>query len=310
MAHILVTGANGMLGHIVCRVLSQNHNVVGVCRGPRAAYHAPGWLQGPRVSLIDRVDLADPQALAERLPATGVSVVINCAGLIKQRPEAGEPLAILQANALVPRRLAQWCDAHGARLIHVSTDCVFSGRRGGYGEAYTPDPVDLYGLSKLLGEITTTPHLTLRTSLIGPQLGGREGLFAWFVAQRGRTVQGYANAVFSGLTTFAFAQILDRIVGGPSVLSGLYHVASRPISKYALLHEIDRRLALGVTIVRDESMACDRSLDGRRFIAASGIAIPDWEEMLDALCSNPNSGGAAWTATRLPTTVLPAGTFS
>jgi len=269
MAHILVTGANGMLGHIVCRVLSQNHNVVGVCRGPRAAYRASDWMQGSRVSLLDQVDLADPQVLAERLPTRDISVVINCAGLIKQRPEAGEPLAILQANALVPRRLAQWC-----------------------------------------GEITAAPHLTLRTSLIGPQLDGQEGLFAWFVAQRGRTVQGYANAVFSGLTTFAFAQILDRIVGSPSVLSGLYHVASRPISKYALLREIDRRLALGVTVVRDESMACDRSLDGGRFIAASGIAIPDWKEMLDALCSNPNSGGAAWTATRLPTTALPAGTFS
>jgi dTDP-4-dehydrorhamnose reductase len=310
MAHVLVTGANGMLGHIVCRVLSQNHRVVGVCRGPRAACHAPDWMEGSRVSLLDRVDLADPQALAQRLPARDVSVVINCAGLIRQRPEANDPLAILQANAHVPRRLAQWCDAHGARLIQISTDCVFSGRRGGYSEADTPDPVDLYGMSKLLGEITTAPHLTLRTSLIGPQLGGREGLFAWFMAQRGRTVQGYANAVFSGLTTLAFAQILDRIVGGPSALCGLYHVASSPISKYVLLREIERRLAVGVTLLRDESMTCDRSLDGRRFAAASGIAIPDWEEMLDALCSNPNSGGAAWTAPRTPTTALPAGTFS
>jgi dTDP-4-dehydrorhamnose reductase len=310
MAQILVTGAHGMLGHVVCRVLLHKYRVVGVCRAPRTTYAAPDWMQGPRFSLLDQVDLTDPQELARRLPARGVSVVVNCAGLIKQRPEASEPLTVLQANALVPQRLAQWCDAHGARLIHISTDCVFSGRRGGYSEADTPDPVDLYGLSKLVGEITTAPHLTLRTSFIGPQLRGREGLFAWFLAQRGRTVQGYANAVFSGLTTLAFAQILDQIVGGPSVLHGLYHVASPPISKYALLREIERRLALDVTILRDESVTCDRSLDGRRFAAVSGIAIPDWQTMLDALCSTSNSGAAAWTATKSPTTVLPTDTFS
>jgi dTDP-4-dehydrorhamnose reductase len=299
-----------MLGHVVCHVLSRKHRVVGVCRGPSASYPALDRIHGSRFSLIDEVDLTQPQALAQRLSAMDISVVVNCAGLIKQRPEASEPLAILQANALVPQRLARWCDAVGARLIHISTDCVFSGRLGGYNEDNTPDPVDLYGLSKLLGEITTEPHLTLRTSTIGPQLSGREGLFAWFVAQRGRTVQGYANAVFSGLTTLAFAQILDQIISGPPVLHGLFHVASPPISKYALLREIERRLALGITIMRDESMACDRSLDGRRFAATSGIAIPDWDEMLDALCGNPNSGAVAWTTTKGPTTVLPADTFS
>lgn len=299
-----------MLGHMACRVLSQKHRVVGVCRRPRTAYPALDWMQGSRFSLLDQVDLTDSHALAQRLPPSGVSAVVNCAGLIKQRPEASEPLAALQANAVVPRRLAQWCDAHGARLIHISTDCVFSGRRGSYNEADAPDPVDLYGMSKLLGEITTDPHLTLRTSIIGPQLSGCEGLFAWFVAQRGRTVQGYANAVFSGLTTLAFARILDRIVSDPPVLRGLYHVASAPISKYALLREIERRLELGIAIVRDESMACDRSLDGRRFAAVSGITIPGWEEMLDALCANQSSGGAEWTAMKRPGPVWPADTFS
>jgi dTDP-4-dehydrorhamnose reductase len=195
---------------------------------------------------------------------------------------------------------------HEARLIHISTDCVFSGHRGYYSEDDTPDPIDLYGLSKLLGEIPTAPHLTLRTSIIGPQLSGSEGLFAWFVAQRGRSVQGYAKAIFSGLTTLAFAGVLDQVIAAPSALHGLYHVAASPISKDALLREINRRLALGVTIARDEGMTCDRSLDGRRFTATSGIAIPDWKEMLDALCSNLNSGATAWMATKRPTTALPA----
>jgi len=305
MACILVTGAHGMLGHVACRVLNEKHRVIAVCRSPRDSYPALGGVNERRFSLIDEVDLVDPTSLARRLPGD-VSVVVNCAGLIKQRPEAQDPMAILRANALVPRRLADWCEARGARLVHISTDCVFSGRCGNYSEADTPDPVDLYGLSKLVGEIATVPHLTLRTSIIGPQLSGSEGLFAWFVAQRGKAVQGYARAIFSGLTTLAFARILDPVIAGGSTLGGLYHVAAPPISKYTLLQEIERRLALGITVRRDDGMACDRSLDGRRFSAASGIAIPGWQEMLDALCSNLNDGATTWKAAKRSTTALPA----
>jgi dTDP-4-dehydrorhamnose reductase len=303
MTNILVTGAHGTLGHVVCSTLSRKHRVIGTCRGPREAYAALDCLQAPTFSLIDRVDLTDPQAMAERLPGKGISVVINCAGLIKQRPAANEPMTVMQINALMPLRLARWCDAHGARLIHISTDCVFSGRRGGYRESDTPDPADLYGLSKLLGEVGTSPHLTLRTSFIGPQLSGQEGLLAWFLAQRG-TVKGFAKAIFSGLTTAAFAQVLERIVDGPLPLAGLYHVASQPISKYALLCEIERRMRRGITIVRDDAMECDRSLDGHRFVNASGITVPDWDEMLDALCDaawkRPPRPAAGWAAGASP----------
>jgi dTDP-4-dehydrorhamnose reductase len=309
MTEIVVTGAHGMLGHVVCRVLSEKHRVFGVCRGPRTGYPTLD-ADTRRFSLIDRVDLADPFELADRLPHRDISAVVNCAGLIKQRPESAEAMAILQANAIVPRRLQEWCDARGARLIHVSTDCVFSGSSGNYSETDVPDPADLYGLSKFLGEVTAPPHLTLRTSLIGPQLRGSESLFAWFLAQRGRSVHGYVNAIFSGLTTLAFARLLDQIVDGPTALHGLYHVASAPISKYHLLCEIERRLALGITIVSDDGLACNRSLDGRLFTATSGIVIPGWEEMLDALCSNLNSGATACAPARTPTTAFPAEAYS
>jgi dTDP-4-dehydrorhamnose reductase len=283
MKSILVTGAHGTLGHAVCRTLSQKHRIIATCRGPRDGYPALDC-PSPTFSLIDQVDLTDPRALAERLPSRGISAVINCAGLIKQRPTANDPMAVMQVNALMPLRLAQWCEVRGARLIHISTDCVFSGRRGGYRESDTPDPVDLYGLSKLLGEVGTQPHLTLRTSFIGPQLSGREGLLAWFLAQRG-TIKGYGKAIFSGLTTTAFARVIERVIDNPLPLSGLYHVAAPPISKYALLCEIEHRLQRGITIERDDTMECDRSLDGHRFVNASGITVPGWDEMLDGLCS-------------------------
>lgn len=283
MAQLLVTGAHGTLGHVVCEVLSLRHDVIGVSRRPLAAYASPPWMKPPRLTLIDDLDLTDGEAMARRLPASGVSVVVNCAGLIKQKPAAKDPMAVLQANSVMPRRLAQWCDARGAHLIHISTDCVFSGRRGGYCEADTPDPDESYGMSKMLGEIPASPHLTLRTSFIGPQLAGTEGLFAWFLAQQ-VAIKGFSRAVFSGFTTLALARIIERIIDAPTPLSGLYHLASQPISKYDLLCAIEQRLGRGLTIERDESFVCDRSLDGRRFADATGIASPSWDEMLDELC--------------------------
>jgi dTDP-4-dehydrorhamnose reductase len=308
MSFIVVTGAHGMLGHIVCRVLSERHSVLGVCRGAHSSYPALEGINEQNFSLADQVDLTNPKSLTKCLPGDA-SVVVNCSGIIKQRPEANDPLAILQANAIIPRRLADWCDSKGARLIHVSTDCVFSGHRGHYSEDDTPDPVDLYGLSKVLGEVTAAPHLTLRTSIIGPQLSGSEGLLSWFVAQRGGEVKGYASAIFSGLTTLAFADVLDQLIARPSVLSGLYHVAAEPISKYALLCELERRLAFGIRIRRDDSVILDRSLDGRRFRTASGIAIPSWTEMLDLLCRNLNNGATEWTKVKKLTTASPAAAY-
>ena len=284
MTDIIVLGASGMLGHVVCDVLSRRHRVVGLVRGSREAYADLETLCGPRFSLLDRVDSQNPAAFRRCMDAIGADIVVNCAGLIKQRPECADPTLALRANALLPRTLAAWCDRHSAKLIHISTDCVFSGALGYYSEAHEPDPVDLYGVSKLLGEIYEAPHLTLRTSLIGAQRHGTEGLFAWFLAQRGRTVKGFQKAIFSGLTTGAFAQLLLQIIDDHNDLTGLFHVASEPISKFDLLVEIERRLRLGIRIAKDDSVVCDRSLDGSRFAAATGISIHRWDAMLDELC--------------------------
>ncbi|MPY70896.1 MAG: sugar nucleotide-binding protein [Alphaproteobacteria bacterium] len=287
MARIAVLGATGMLGHVACQVLSQGHQVFGVTRRAREACRDLEEICGRGFSLAEHVDVHDLAGLYERLDALDPEVVVNCAGLVKQRPDADDPMLMLGANALLPRRVAKWCDRRKAKLIQVSTDCVFSGRHGYYSELATPDPTDLYGCSKLLGEIERLPHLTLRTSLIGPGGSVSGGLFAWFIAQRGRRVQGFGRAIFSGLTTAAFARVLLRLIDGHRELSGLFHVAAKPISKYDLLVEIERRLRLGTIVVRDDTLICDRSLDGRDFEARTGIAAPPWNAMLDELCLCP-----------------------
>jgi dTDP-4-dehydrorhamnose reductase len=277
---ILVLGAGGMMGHMACRVLGARHEVTGATRGaPGAAgpltRHLPldHWLGG--------VDVHRWETVEEALLRVRPEVVLNCVGVVKQIEAARQPIVSIEINALLPHRLALACALAGARLIHLSTDCVFSGRRGMYTEDDTPDPVDLYGRSKLLGETGEHGALTLRTSIVGRQLAGQTGLFEWFIARRGGAAKGYARAIYTGLTTRALCGVIGRVLELHPALEGVWQVASAPIAKYDLLAALNRRLGLGIALERDESFACDRSLDGSKFTQRTGIAIPSWDEMLD-----------------------------
>lgn len=171
----------------------------------------------------------------------------------------------------------------GSKLIQISTDCVFSGNQGLYTEESLEDPIDIYGRTKLLGEVTRSPHLTLRTSIIGRQLSGSSSLIEWFMEQKNSTVNGFKYAIYSGLTTQALCQIICQIISKQFALSGLYHVASQPISKYDLLTRLNQLMQLGITIHPNADFHCNRSLDGRIFVSASGISIPSWEHMLSQI---------------------------
>lgn len=285
MARIAVIGAGGMLGHVASRVLARDHQVIAVVRSqPQPGSPLAAALLGAEV--VPGIDVRASGAVDHVLGHHRPDVVLNCVGLIKQRPEAADTALAIELNALFPHRLAASAEAVGARLIQVSTDCVFSGRRGGYREDDQPDPVDTYGISKWLGEVTAAPHLTIRTSIIGPQLEGREGLIAWFMSQAGREVRGYRRAVFSGLTTRALSEVLGKVVAGHPGLSGLYHVAAEPIGKYDLLSRLAARIGWTSPIIPVDEPAIDRSLDGTRFAAATGIAIPGWDPMLDGLADD------------------------
>lgn len=280
--HVLILGATGMLGHMACRVFAQRHEVY-------AAYRAPGLhplhdgLSG-RVHWLPGLDATDLERVGNIIREISPNWVINGVGLIKQKDPGDRDTEAITLNALLPPRLAECCGASGSRLLHFSTDCVFSGARGGYSEADEPDPKDLYGRTKLRGEVGA-PHLTVRTSLIGRQLRGSEGLLEWFLAQRGRTIRGYANAIFTGLTTRALCTLLEHALRRRPDLAGLYHIASDPISKCDLLSRLNARLGLGIRIERDESFRCDRSLVGTRFARDTELLIPSWDEMLDQLTS-------------------------
>jgi len=275
---VLVLGITGMLGNAVFRLLGTSPGVdlVGTARGAQAAARFDPSL---RARVRTGVDVLSEAGLAALLQAERPEAVINCVGVVKQLADADDPLVAIPVNALLPHRLARLCGELGARLVHVSTDCVFAGTRGGYREDDLPDATDLYGRSKLLGEVGAPHAVTLRTSIIGHELDGAHSLVGWFLAQRG-PVRGYTRAIFSGLPTVVLAEVIrDHVLPDRSLL-GLYHVAAEPIAKHELLGLVARAYGHEVPIVPDDRVRIDRSLDGSRFREATGWRAPAWPELV------------------------------
>jgi dTDP-4-dehydrorhamnose reductase len=275
---ILVLGASGMIGSTVLRVLSEKKDweVFGTVRnGNVRRFFSAGIAE----RLMEKVDVEYPDALVKVLGAIRPDVVINCAGLTKHKPEADDPLASIPINTLMPHRLAGLCKLVGARLVHVSTDCVFSGKKGGYAEDDFADALDVYGKSKALGEVLYPHTITLRTSTIGHELQSKYGLLDWFLSQEG-CCKGYTRAVFSGLPTVMLAQVIRDVVIPHHELSGLYHVAAKPINKFDLLKLIANVYGKQIEIIPDDRLVIDRSLVAGRFRAATAYVAPEWDEMI------------------------------
>ena len=278
---VLVLGATGMLGHKLGQVLSQTFDTHLAVRRDDASGLA-AILDTERV--LTGVSAEDMGSVANAVAEVGPDVVVNCVGIVKQASAASEAIPCITVNALFPHRLADLCTERGSRLVHISTDCVFSGRAGGYTEDDIPDPVDLYGRSKLLGEVDDG-CLTIRTSIIGRELSGAGGLLEWFLAQHG-SVRGFRRAVFSGLTTEALAELLATLICEHRELTGIRHVASAPISKHDLLGMLREAYGLDVQIVADDEMICDRSLDGTKLERETGVRVPSWAQMIAALAAD------------------------
>lgn len=276
---VLILGATGMLGSAAYRVFGEDDRfqVIGAVRSEAARRYLP---ETERQSLLTGVEADSQDSLVRAFAEAKPDVVINCIGVIKQLQAASDPLHTLPINALLPHRLAALCRLAGARLIHVSTDCVFSGAKGGYTEADTPDATDLYGLSKLLGEVDGPHAITLRTSLIGPELGGGgNGLVGWFLNQSGR-VKGFRKAVFSGFPTVVLAKIMRDAVVPDRSLSGVFHLSAEPINKYDLLALVRDAWGKTIEIEPDDNLVIDRSLNSDRFRRATGFAPAPWPDLV------------------------------
>ena len=278
---VLVLGVTGMLGNAMFRVLSRSAEltVFGTARSDDSRRYFPGSLSN---HLIAGIDVENNDSLLGVVADVQPHVVVNCVGLVKQLADANNPLHAVPINTLLPHRLACLCKAMGARLIHISTDCVFSGSKGNYLETDFPDALDLYGRSKLLGELDHPHALTLRTSIIGHELNGNRSLVNWFLAQKG-FVQGFTRAIFSGLPTVELASVVRDIVLPRMELHGLYHVSAKPIDKFELLHLVAKQYGKNIEIIPSESLVIDRSLDSSRFQNATGYLAPEWPVLVQRM---------------------------
>jgi len=315
---VLILGAGGMLGHKVWQIFRDRFD----CRAAVRTRLPLALFDDERV--IDGFDAVDFEGVIRLIAKVRPEVVVNCVGVVKQLAAAHDPIASITLNSLFPHVVARACGEIGARMIHISTDCVFGGsvdsrrsdsRRSDslvrpvlaqpvteaasqlpvsqapvglesptyvptyvyYSEGDLPDATDLYGRSKLLGEIVTeaqtrvsVPHLTIRTSIIGRELRTANGVVEWFLANRGGSVRGFTKA--------------DVIEHHPG-LQGLYHVAGAAITKYDLLVMLNEAFGAGVTIAPDDSVVIDRTLDATRFREATGMVPPGWREMIAALAA-------------------------
>lgn len=287
LLRVVVIGASGMIGSTMLRVLAEKSDleVYGTLRsGKWKKYYSPSISN----RLISGIDVDKHDDLVRIIDSVKPDVVINCAGLTKHIDGADNPLVTIPINSLMPHRLAALCKITGARLIHISTDCVFLGSKGNYTEQDPADAMDIYGKSKYLGE-TLYPHtVTLRTSTIGHELESSYGLLNWFLAQD-KQCKGYKRAIFSGLPTVFFAKVVRDIVIPREDLSGLYHVAGKAINKYKLLCLIAEIYKKSIDIIPDDDFVIDRSLNDQKFRDATGYEAPEWRELIETMYSYNNN---------------------
>jgi dTDP-4-dehydrorhamnose reductase len=284
---ILILGGAGMLGHKLFQRLRRSEpDTYCTIRGSIDEGQHRNVELFRAGGVVENFEAADFPAVERFLLQSTPSVVVNCIGIVKQRANAKKTIPSIEVNALLPHRLAALCERWGGRLIHFSTDCVFSGRKGNYQEEDFSDAEDLYGRTKFLGEVVTGGAITLRTSIIGRELAHRESLLEWFLRQNHQRISGYTRAMFSGVTTNYMARVVEKLILEFPGLSGLYQVTSPTISKFELLCLLREAYRLDVEIERDPSFVCDRSMKGDKFARATGITRPSWPELIGELAKD------------------------
>lgn len=285
MVKVLILGGTGMLGHtLVAHLSTQPH--MDVCATVRSTTEVMNWLPTEYAAKFrSRVDVDNFDTVIRAVASFQPDIVINCIGLIKQLQIANDPFQAITINAQLPHRLSMLCQAARARLIHISTDCVFDGKKGNYNERDPSNATDLYGRTKFLGEVTYPHCVTLRTSIIGHELKGFHGLIEWFLGQEG-VVRGFTKAIYSGLPTIELAKVISEFVIPNEDLKGVYHVSSDPISKFELLGLVAARYDKKIAIEPDSKVSIDRSMDSAGFRKISGYSPPPWPELIDKMFQN------------------------
>lgn len=277
--NVLITGASGMIGHTLARIISQStlYRVIGVGQRPKSLINGLGNAQYYQFG-----DLTNKQNTEKLFAEFKPEIIINCAGLTKHIEIGNVPKYAIELNALFPHVLADYASRNSCRLVHISSDCVFNGEDGDYTESSITNAYDVYGKTKALGEVEGD-HLTLRTSTIGHEQGTSFGLLEWFLKQS--ECEGYPHAIFSGLPTVELGQLIRDFVLPNQSLSGLFNVGASPIDKYSLLNLIADQYGLSTSIISNGTFTIDRSLNSMKFTNETGYVAPDWPILISKMFS-------------------------
>ena len=273
-----------MLGHKLAQVFQDKFDLWTTLRSSFQTYKKFDIFDQNKI--FENIDIESFGSVASLLVKLKPDVIINAVGIIKQVPSTKSLIKTLAVNSIFPHHLAEISADIQARLITISTDCVFSGKKRNYSETDASDAEDLYGKSKNLGEVTEGNCLTLRTSIIGRELNTSHSLVEWFLSNEGKSVKGYTKAVFSGFPTLVFAEMIADLIENHSSLKGLYHVSSDPISKFDLLKLIRHAYGANIEIIPFEDFEIDRSLDSTKFREATGFAPAGWENMINIMAAD------------------------
>jgi dTDP-4-dehydrorhamnose reductase len=282
---VLIMGGSGMLGHKMLQRFANRFDTYVTLRQDFNDYRRYNLFKEDKT--VVHITVEKIGGVIRAIDKVRPDVVVNCIGIVKQATLAKDPLSSISVNALFPHLLARYCQTRGIRIIQISTDCVFSGHKGFYNENDISDAEDIYGKTKFLGELSGEGCLTLRTSIVGRELETSLGLIEWLLSQEGKTLRGYANAIFSGLTTGALADIIGMIIADQRDMKGVWHVASEPISKLELLSLVKRIYKLNIQIERDDAVVIDRSLNANRFCHATGFVPSSWHDMIEQMYMDP-----------------------
>ena len=281
---VIIFGAGGMLGNTLIKTISKDksYKVYGTLRKDIKFFD-----KNNSIKIFKNISCERKNEWQEILMKVKPDIIINCIGVVKQLNEINDPQLSIFTNSLFPHQLHDACKEINSKLIHISTDCVFSGKKGLYSEIDNPDPSDFYGLSKLLGEINSEDSLTIRTSIIGHSLNSNHGLIDWFLNQKNSKIKGYTKAIFSGLTTLELSKVFLKFILPNYSLKGIIHISNVPISKFDLLNLVSRIYKKSIIISPDDNLILDRSLNSRKFIKQTGYIPPSWETMIEEMyCQN------------------------
>lgn len=279
--NLLILGVNGMIGHTLFRYFHDSHhtNVYGLLRNKNKLFKDQFLFFNEN---IEEIEFEKIENIHKKITAWNIDVIINCIGIVKQSPNAINPIKMIKINSLFPHELDLLCRKLNKRLIHLSTDCIFSGKKGFYKEEDYPDADDLYGRTKFLGELSKSNALTLRTSSIGHELSTGNGLLNWFLSQKGE-IKGFKKAIFSGIPTSELARIIEKYIIPNETLKGIYNISADPIDKFTLLNLFKEVYKKNIMILRDETYIIDRSLNSTKFKKATGYIPTKWYKAIQEM---------------------------